>query len=195
MTRTLSANRRSPVGPRQALQQAVAFHRQGRFREAEGFYQIVLETEARHFDSLYSLGLIKLQQNKFDDAADLFRRATKVEKGSAEAHHSLAIALTGVGRSGEAIRRYEKALAIRPDFAEAHNNLGYALQALGRIEEAIAQYQKALAIRPVYSEAPINIHAQSQHAISGSVTAWSAHFEHYKFLDKRYGHLGAFNCA
>jgi protein O-GlcNAc transferase len=158
MTRpTFSVIHRSPVGPQQAFQQAAAFHRQGWFRQAEPLYQIVLETEPRHFDSLYSLGLIRLQQNRFDDAADLFRRAIKVEKASAEAHYYLALALTGLGRAGEAIRRYEKALALRPNFAEAHSSLGWALQTLGRIEQAIGHYEKALAIRPVYSEARNNL--------------------------------------
>ncbi len=120
MTRpTFSVVHRSPVGPQQAFQQAAAFHRQGRFREAEPLYQIVLETEPGHFESLYSLGLIRLQQNRFDDAADLFRRAIKVKKASAEVHYCLALALAGLGRAGEAVRHYEKAIALRPNFAEA----------------------------------------------------------------------------
>src|SRR5713101_3605462 len=84
---TVSVIHRSAVGPLQAFQQAAAFHRQGRVREAEPLYQVVLETQPRHFDALYSLGLIRLQQNGFADAADLFRRAIKVEKASAEAHY------------------------------------------------------------------------------------------------------------
>jgi tetratricopeptide (TPR) repeat protein len=66
--------------------------------------------EPRHFDSLYSLGLIRLQQNGFEDAAELFRRAVKVKKASAEAHYCCALALAGLGRLAEAIRRYENAL-------------------------------------------------------------------------------------
>ncbi len=158
MTRpTFSIIHQSPVGPAQAFQQAAAFHQQGRFPEAESLYEIVLAAEPRHFDSLYCLGLIRLQQNRFDDAADLFRRAIKVEQASAEAHYFLALALTGLNRAGEAIRRYEKALALRPNFAEAHSSLGCALQALGRFKEAIAHYEKALAIRPAYPEARNNL--------------------------------------
>jgi tetratricopeptide (TPR) repeat protein len=113
--------------------------------------------EPRHFGSLYSLGLIRLQQNGFEDAAELFRRAVKVDKASAEAHYCFALALAGLGRLAEAILRYEKALALRPNFAEAHSSLGFALQMLGQIEKAIAHYKKALTIRPVYSEARNNL--------------------------------------
>jgi tetratricopeptide (TPR) repeat protein len=107
---TFSLIHRTSVGPLGAFQQAVAFHRQGRVREAEPLYRAVLEMEPRHFDSLYSLGLIRLQQNGFEDAAKLFRRAVKVKKASAEAHYCCALALAGLGRLAEAIRRYENAL-------------------------------------------------------------------------------------
>jgi protein O-GlcNAc transferase len=117
----------------------------------------VLEKEPHHFNSLYSLGSIRLQQNRFHDAADLFYRAIKTEKASPEAHYCLALALTGMGRAREAIRRYRKAIALRPDFAEAHSSLGYALQTLGRIEEAVEHYERALVLRPVYSEARNNL--------------------------------------
>ncbi len=158
MTRpTFSVIHRGPVAPLHAFQQAAAFHQQGRFSEAGSLYELVLEMEPRHFDSLYCLGLIRLQQNRFDDATDLFRRAIKVEKASADAHYCLALALTGLGRTGEGIRRYKKALALRPNFAEAHSSLGCVLQTLGRIEEAIAHYEKALAIRPAYAEARNNL--------------------------------------
>jgi protein O-GlcNAc transferase len=159
-----------------AFQQAVALHRQGRIHEAEPLYRIVLETDERHFDSLFCLGQIKLQQKMFDAAADLFRRATKIERRSADAHHFLGIALTGLGRPTEAVRRYEKALSIRPHFAEAHNNLGYTLQMLGRMEDAIAHYKKALAHTPTYSEARNNLGNALQ--MQGRSKEAIAQFEH-----------------
>jgi tetratricopeptide (TPR) repeat protein len=62
----------------------------------------------RHFDCLYRLGLLRLQQGRFAEAEPLFRRAVKIDKRSADAHHHLAIALTGLARLEEATERYEK---------------------------------------------------------------------------------------
>jgi tetratricopeptide (TPR) repeat protein len=148
---------RKLTGPMRALQAAVAFHSQGRLREAEQGYQIVLGADDRNFDALYRLGLIRLQQGRFGDAASLFRRAIKVDRASADAHHHLAVALSGLKRHDEAIKRYEKALAINPALAEAHNNLAHSLQTLCRMDEAMAHYQKALAIKPDYPEAMNNL--------------------------------------
>jgi protein O-GlcNAc transferase len=143
--------------PLQIFQQAGLLHDQGRLREAEQLYQMVLMGDDRHFGSLCRLGLLRLQQRRFEDAKRLFRRAVKVDKRSAEAHQLLGSALTGIECPEKAVRSYEKAIAIRPAFPEAHNNLGYALQVLGRLDEAIAHYEKAIAIRSDYHEARNNL--------------------------------------
>ena len=148
---------RTIVGPVRSLQEAAALHNQGRLREAEQGYQIVLDADNRNFDALYRLGLIRLQQGRFGDAASQFRSAIKVDRRSADAHHHLAVALSGLQRHDEAIERYHKALAINPKLAEAHNNLAHSLQTLGRMDQAMAHYQKALTIKPEYPEAINNL--------------------------------------
>jgi tetratricopeptide (TPR) repeat protein len=141
----------------QTFREAALLHDRGRLQEADQRYRIVLEADGRHFDALYRLGLIRLQQARFADAELLFRRAVKVHPRSAAAQLHLAIALTGLKRHDDAIRRYEKTLALKPDFAEAHNNLGYALQTVGRTEQSLVHYQKALDINPDYAEARNNL--------------------------------------
>jgi tetratricopeptide (TPR) repeat protein len=140
-----------------ALQEAASLHNQGRFREAEQRYLIVLDADDRNFDALYRLGLIRLQEGRFGDAVKLFRRAIKVDRRSADAHHHLAVALSGLGRHDEAIERYRKALAIKPDLAEAHNNLAHSFQTSGRMEQALSHYETAVAIKPDYPEARNNL--------------------------------------
>jgi len=145
------------LGVAQTFRDAAMLHDQGRLQEAEQRYRIVLEADGRHFDTLYRLGLIRLQQARFADAELLFRRAVKIDPRSADAQLHLAVALTALNRHEEAIRRYEKALALKAGFAEAHSNLGYTLQSLGRTEPALAHYEKALAINPDYAEARNNL--------------------------------------
>jgi tetratricopeptide (TPR) repeat protein len=141
----------------QVFQQAVALHGQGRLGEAENLYAEVLRRDDRHFDAIYRLGILRLQQNRFAEAEGLFRRAVKTDKRSADAQHHLAIALTGLGRLDDSIAHYRKALALKPRDAGAHNNIGYALQKLGRHDEAARHCQKAVSINPNYPEAHNNL--------------------------------------
>jgi tetratricopeptide (TPR) repeat protein len=141
----------------QALQQALALQAQGRFWEAEGLYERILQGDRRHYDAVYYLGLIRLQQNRFADAKVLFRRAVRIDKKSADAQHHLAIALTGIGCLDEAIAHYRRALELKPHDAATINNLGYVLQKLGRHEEAAGLFGEALSINPDYAEARNNL--------------------------------------
>jgi tetratricopeptide (TPR) repeat protein len=153
---SLSLQPRVP-DPRQAFEQAAAAHVQGRLREAEQLYEFVIGVDARHFDAVYRLGLVRLQVGRLAEAEPLFRRAVKLDKRSADAYHHLAMVLTGLGRVEDAIPGYEKALSLRPRYPEAHNNLGHALQMLGRHAEAARHYRKALALNPAYAEACNNL--------------------------------------
>jgi tetratricopeptide (TPR) repeat protein len=166
---------REIIGPLQAFREAVALQDCGRLREAEQRYEIVIKADSRHFDALYRLGLIRLQQGRFGDAADLFRRALKTDRKSADAQVHLGVALAGVKLHDEAILHYKKALIIRTRFPEAHNNLGYSLQTLGRLEQAITHYKKALAINPHYIEASNNLGTAL--AAQGEHDAAVPHFE------------------
>jgi tetratricopeptide (TPR) repeat protein len=143
--------------PLQTFEQAVALHAHGRLWEAAQLYEVVLKANDRHYDAVYRLGLVRLQQGKFGDARQLFRRAVKIDKSAAEAHFHLGVALVGLTQFEDAVQRYRKALALKPRFAEAHNNLGHALQLLGRHQEAALSYEAALAIQPAYAEARNNL--------------------------------------
>ena len=152
-----SRSYRNAAAPLLAFEEAVVLHGQGRLREAEQRYLVVLAVNDRHFDALYRLGLIRLQQGRFGDAAKVFRQAIKVDRRSAEAHQHLGVALAGLGRHDEAIERYQKALAIKPDLVEAHNNFAHSLQEIGRIDQAKVHYEQALTLRPDYPEAANNL--------------------------------------
>jgi tetratricopeptide (TPR) repeat protein len=145
------------MDPMQAFQQAAALHGQGRLWEAEQLYEAVLKEDQRHFQAIYRLGLIRLQQKRLAEAEVLFRRAVKIDKKSADARHYLAITLTSVGRLDEAIEHYRKTLSLKPNYAEVRNNLGYALQKLDRHEKAARHSQMALAINTDYPKARANI--------------------------------------
>jgi predicted O-linked N-acetylglucosamine transferase (SPINDLY family) len=158
-----------------AFQQAAALLDQGRVREAEQLYEAVLAADEHHFETLFRLGVIRLQRGEFEAAEALFRRATKVDRKSADAHHYLGFALTGLKRFDAAARAYEKALSIRPAFPEVHNNFGHALQVAGRIEQAITRYKKAIALNPDYAEAYNNL-GNALHLLDRSEEAL-AHYE------------------
>lgn len=141
---------------RQAMQQALRFHQQGKLPEAEQLYEAILKQDPKHFDALRYMGVLQGQRGNGKTALDFICRAIEQNPQSAEAHSSLGLTLARLGRHDEALASYDSALAIKPGYAEAHNNRGNALYRLNRREEAIASYDKALAAKPDYVEAAYN---------------------------------------
>ena len=130
------------------LEEAEALHREGRLTEAETLLQGVLDFDARNFDALNRLGLIRTRQARYEEALTYLRAALEQDAKSANVHHSIGIALTALKRRDDAMASYRKAIAIAPDLAEAHVNLGNLLDEAQQTEAAIASYRRALEIKP-----------------------------------------------
>jgi len=130
------------------LEEAEALQRQGRLAEAETLLQGVLDCDARNFDALNRMGLIRTRQARYEEALTYLRAALEQDAESANVHHGIGIALTALKRRDDAMASYRKAIALAPDLAEAHVNLGNLLDEAQQTEAAIASYLRALEIKP-----------------------------------------------
>jgi tetratricopeptide (TPR) repeat protein len=149
--------------PAQALDMAVALHRQGRLGEAERVYRAILKLKPDDFAALHYLGMIATQQGRQQEAEGLIRQALTINPDSAQAHNDLGIALAELGRHEEALTEYERAVLLDPANVEARNNLGNALHTLGRSGDAVIQFAQALAVRPDVAD----IHNNLGNALAG----------------------------
>ena len=59
----------------QALQQAIAAHRQGKLQEAERFYRAILQVQPNHADANHNLGVLAVAVGKAIDSLPLFKQA------------------------------------------------------------------------------------------------------------------------
>jgi len=59
----------------QALQQGVAAHREGKLKEAEGFYRTILRSQPKHPDANHNLGVLAVSVNQVEVALPLFKTA------------------------------------------------------------------------------------------------------------------------
>ena len=71
--------------PRDALQQAISLHQQGRLADAEQLYRQILARQPAHFDALHLLGVVRMQQGRGLEALELIEKALKVDPRSARA--------------------------------------------------------------------------------------------------------------
>lgn len=140
----------------QALQRGVAYHQQGKWKEAQQIYGAILKVVPGHFDALNLLGAIAAQTGMFEEAVDYIGRAIEVNPKIAAAHSNLANALKGLGRMDEAITHYDQAIALEPSYAEAYYNRANAFKSKEDHLRALADYDKAVELRPDYVAALYN---------------------------------------
>jgi len=140
----------------QALQEAVALHRQGRLRAAEKLYARVLKAAPDNFDALHLLGSLKAQAGQMGDALRLISAATKINPRAPDALVNLANVLHALKRDADALDCLDKALAISPGDLHALQNRGSALLALNRPQEALNSFEQVVQREPRNGQALLN---------------------------------------
>lgn len=140
----------------QALQEAIALHRQGQLAAAEKIYARILKSYPDQFDALHLSGLAKLQGGKAGEAQRLIAAALKVAPQSPDAHANMGLVLGALKRPEDALASFERALALQPGHLEALSNLGNVLLDLGRTAEALGSFEQVLAREPRHLPSRVN---------------------------------------
>jgi tetratricopeptide (TPR) repeat protein len=146
----------APFNTGQALNQALALHRQGQLRDAEKIYARVLKAAPDNFDALNLLGAIKARQGQFGEAQRLFAAAVKANPQAAPAWSNLGQAQYALKRPADALQSLDRARALAPDDADILYQHANVLLSLNRPGEALAELQNVLARKPQHVEAHLN---------------------------------------
>ena len=59
----------------QALQQGITAHKEGKLKDAERLYRVILQSQPLHPDANHNLGVLAVSANKVDAALPLFKTA------------------------------------------------------------------------------------------------------------------------
>jgi hypothetical protein len=138
------------------LDQAVAFHAQGRLAEAEPLYRQVLAADPDNAVVLINWGHTLNGLRQFELALATYDRALALDPSQTFLDLIRGDVLQWLLRYDEALAAYDRFLAHEPELAEAWNSRGLALQSLGRLEEALQSYRRAEVLNPEFAAARLN---------------------------------------
>ena len=93
----------------QALQQAVAAHREGKLNEAENIYRAILQSQPNHPDANHNLGVIAVFLNQIEAAVPLFTAALETNPNVEQFWLSYVEALVRAERLEDAKQAIKKA--------------------------------------------------------------------------------------
>ena len=128
----------------QLLQQGSALQSQGKVKEAEYCYQLVLRDDPRHPDALNLLATLAAEAGQFLTAIELFQKLVKIAPKNLVYRNNLANCYIRNSRPEQALPQLRRVLASNPRMTEALYNLARAYRAMGKGEEAEQTYRRML---------------------------------------------------
>ncbi|MFT3735431.1 MAG: tetratricopeptide repeat protein [Rhodocyclaceae bacterium] len=141
----------------EALQFAVALHRDARLDAAETIYTRILEAAPDLPDALHFLGVLNNQRGKREQAVALIQRAIELAPDYLDCYLNLGNVLAESGRLDEAISAYRTASSMQPDNPGCYNNLGVVHKMREEWDLSEQAYRSAIALDPDGSSAYNNL--------------------------------------
>jgi tetratricopeptide (TPR) repeat protein len=139
------------------LDEARAFHMNGRLVEAESLYRQVLEQDPDSLRALEGLGVLLFQQGRAGQAATFFARGVALRPSAALFQANLGEALRTLGQFDQALEHLHRAVILQPALAQAWNSLGLLAFDQGRLDDGESAYQEAIKAQPQFVAAHINL--------------------------------------
>jgi predicted TPR repeat methyltransferase len=128
----------------EALQLAIAAHKEGRLLEAEVAYERVLNEQPAESNALNFLGMLRFHQGKPKDALELLQRSVEANPGNPHGQINLGNLLLAGGADTEALAVFTRATELAPELSLGWYNLGVCLRRLNRPKDAVEAFSKAI---------------------------------------------------
>ncbi|HEY9102690.1 DUF6445 family protein [Chitinimonas sp.] len=158
----------------QLVEQGLLLHRQGRAREATGYFQQALVAQAGFGPALYYLGLSMAQQGMADMGRAMVEQALAAGEDHADLRLDLGAMYERRGQWEVADRHYARACELGPDRSHAWEGRARVAARRGEVETAEQALTQLVALQP--DHAPFRL-ALARHAWQqNDVTATRQHF-------------------
>lgn len=115
----------------------------GKFTEAEKFYEQAIKLDPNYCDAMDNLGQLLRQQDKIDEAIIWYKKSLVVKPDNTVALQNLGLAYNLQGETQKAIETYETLTKIAPENPEGYFGLGSIYYRLEQPEKAISYLKTA----------------------------------------------------
>lgn len=144
-----------------AIDNAIMFHKQGKFDRAEHEYETALAENIDDANALYLLGTLYLQTKRYGLAAQMLQLALILKPEAFEPWNNLGNCYKAVNKEADAKRCWEKSLSIQGrsdhEYADIWNNFATLYVNAGCPEEGVQYCEKSIALNPEHPDAHWNL--------------------------------------
>ena len=151
------------------LQQGMNLQREGKFLDAERYYQTVLASTPDMPKANNLMGTIAIEAQDHSVAVEYFEKAIKGDPRDPVIRHNMASALISLHDYHDAIPHLRRALDLKPGqietvalVADCYNRMGRGKEALQFATKALGMDDSSVVARVAYAEALINLGRMDQ---------------------------------
>lgn len=137
-------------------QQAVQWHVNGQYTEAERLYREYLLYHPNHAETWLSLGMLLDLMQQDEAAIRALDRSLALNPAHPTAHHIRGLVLQRLGQVPAAIAAFQQAVTLDANHVDALNRLGELLASQGNLLQAEDCYRQAIAINPNHVASHLN---------------------------------------
>ena len=116
----------------------------GDFLRAISAYQMALDINPNHSNTLYNLGNVYRDQGRLGAALDVYQKVVKVDPRKSDAFLNMGAIHQRRGDQKQAKEYFQKAIKADPRNARAYFDLGYMEEKAGNLRDAIVLYRKSI---------------------------------------------------
>lgn len=131
---------------------AIKSHQSGDLLTAKSYYQKILFLDSKHFDCLYLLSSIAINEKKIAEAKNLLAKAIAVKPKHADAMFNLAVLIEQDEDFLKALEIYDNVIKISPKHLKAIFNRCIILAKLDRFDESLIELDQYDLINPNFSK-------------------------------------------
>ncbi len=142
------------------LLEAIKFHSNKNFNEAERIYKQLNESSPNNYDVLRHLGILNQDLDRLEEAYNFFQDAIRVKSDGFEALNNLGTIHVMNKNQNMALKCFEKSISINPNYVPTINNLAGLYHKLHKSEEALKYSNKAISLQP-NNPLALNQHAKA----------------------------------
>ncbi len=148
--------KKPPFEPDKIYQHALYLHNEGKLKEAEGLYKMLLDFFPDQVEVISALAALLLQLGQQEKGIALLKKSLSLNPLQPSALFNLGIELQKQTLLEEALQRYDQALALNPKDINVLINRGNTLKDLKQYRDAISSFERALSIQPSSASAHWN---------------------------------------
>ena len=141
----------------QTYEQALQFHQNGQFAEAEKLYQEILEAAPGMTGIYGNLTEVYFRQGKGDAALALLQRAERQYPKDLGVLTAMCAFYAQIRQLDMAIEYALRAVENYPEYADCYQNLGNLYYQSGQTEPALAAFRKCISLNPQSTNSYLNL--------------------------------------